>query len=481
MVEREAAMRACAILRVEDFYSAQHQMIFAVIADLVEQHQPVDIVRMQGQLGEDRLAGVGGFSYLLDLQAVAPTSAMVREYARQVKRTANLRRFGLAGYSALFKPDPERLISLVEAAQTCLESENSLEDIGMDELLATDIEVEWLVEPLIPLNGVTVIAGDSRLGKSWLALSLCHALANGFREWLGKYPISAKGGAIYLDQELGEAGMRSRLLDLDLGAGTSTPAVKVELDPWAEDEQEETIESRPLRLLFDPPIHTAQIGALEGLVRQYHARVLVLDPFADFIPPWTRLKDNDDMAKEIQRLRRFARRVRCAVILLHHRRKFQAGMDAADLGSSMLGAQTILSRPDSAIFLTGRPDGPRILSHDKARLGDYVERPFYLEKAANEHGRGALLLHGGSVQGDVSEKADLVEEVVLTLLQPGRMRYMTLWKEVARVSAASPRFCKEMISSMAQQTPPQLIKLAVSKKEVYYCLPGQEGQQLLES
>jgi RecA-family ATPase len=354
-------------------------------------------------------------------------------------------------------------------------SSDSLESIGIDELLGKDIEVEWLVEPLIPLNSVTVICGDSRLGKSWLALSLCHAVANSFPLWLGKYRIQRNGGALYLDNELGDAGMRARLLQFDLGSGIQTivPVASEAEDPWAEETEEspgEPAEGRPLRLLFDPRVHTGQIGGLERLVRKVKARVVVLDPFADFIPPWTKLRDNDDMYREIQRLRRFAQRVHCAIIIVHHRRKFQPGMDAADHGSSVLGAQAILSRPDSCIMLLGQSDGPRIVNHDKARFSETVERSFYLEKVAGPDGRGVVLLHGGPVGGDESEKSELAAEVALAHLQVGQVRQFELVKAMVSEAKCGSRTAREVLLHMCADN--RIVKIALGGRQVAYELPS---------
>jgi len=413
---------------------------------------------------QDRLEQAGGLVYLTGLQEAAPTAAAVGHYAKIVRGHSIARTQIVAAQSfasMLYGQREEEDEGLHRAALIAaleLSTLDGLETVGMDELLAKEIEVEWLVEPLIPLNGVTGIIGDSRLGKSWVALSVCHALANRFETWLGKYRIQHRNGAaLYLDNELGEAGMRARLLQLDLGCGVSTDRI-------------EEAEERPLRFLFDAKIHTGQIGALEGLVREHHVRLIVLDPWADFIPPWTKLTSNDDMYREIQRLRRFAARLHCAIVFVHHRRKFQVGMDPGDHASSVLGAQAIVSRPDSTLMLLGRPDGPRTLVHDKARLAETVEPAFYLEKSGGPDGRGAILLHGGMVREAASEKTELAEEVALTCLRQGQMRQFELLKAMSSQAKCGGRTAREVLLGLCAEE--RIRRIALEGRQVAYELPN---------
>ena len=58
--------------------------------------------------------------------------------------------------------------------------------------------MSWAVEEIMPA-GLTILAGQPKVGKSWMALSLAMAVANG-QLALGKYP-TVQGDVLYLNYE----------------------------------------------------------------------------------------------------------------------------------------------------------------------------------------------------------------------------------------------------------------------------------------
>src|SRR3954464_3156993 len=42
----------------------------------------------------------------------------------------------------------------------------------------------WIIEPLIPVGGIINLYGRPKLGKSFMAIDLARAIANGEDEWL---------------------------------------------------------------------------------------------------------------------------------------------------------------------------------------------------------------------------------------------------------------------------------------------------------
>jgi DNA-binding transcriptional ArsR family regulator len=69
-------------------------------------------------------------------------------------------------------------------------------------------EPKWIVEGLLP-EGLTLFAGPPKIGKSWLALSLCVATASAGHA-LGKIPVE-RGEALYVALEDTPRRLRSRL------------------------------------------------------------------------------------------------------------------------------------------------------------------------------------------------------------------------------------------------------------------------------
>jgi len=77
------------------------------------------------------------------------------------------------------------------------------------ELLAREIPpARWVVPGMVP-EGVALLAGKPKLGKSWLALGLCIAVASGGAAF-GNMRVE-KGSALYLALEDNERRLQFRL------------------------------------------------------------------------------------------------------------------------------------------------------------------------------------------------------------------------------------------------------------------------------
>lgn len=90
------------------------------------------------------------------------------------------------------------------------------------ELVTMDIPPPvWVVEGVIP-QGVTLLAGKPKFGKSFLALGISMALASGGTA-LGRVDIAQPRDVLYLFLEGGMAGLRKRLLDMSHGNAADVP------------------------------------------------------------------------------------------------------------------------------------------------------------------------------------------------------------------------------------------------------------------
>lgn len=75
-----------------------------------------------------------------------------------------------------------------------------LKGLSSKELLATaSVKRNWLVDGLFPREGVGIIAGHAKIGKSWLTLDLAITIANG-GAWLNKFLVEP-GHVLYVDEE----------------------------------------------------------------------------------------------------------------------------------------------------------------------------------------------------------------------------------------------------------------------------------------
>src|SRR5438874_627162 len=93
IIDPEAIVQVADFLHSDDFYRDAHRTIYEVILFLYEQHEPADFITICDELERrNKLAAVGGPSYITSLINLVPTSGNVEYYARIVERTAILRR-----------------------------------------------------------------------------------------------------------------------------------------------------------------------------------------------------------------------------------------------------------------------------------------------------------------------------------------------------------------------------------------------------
>lgn len=81
---------------------------------------------------------------------------------------------------------------------------------ALDKLLQRDIDApRWLVPGIIPMAGVTYLAGQPKQGKSWLSLFLAMATASG-DDLLGR-PLDIDGPVLIVDAETSPAMLQERV------------------------------------------------------------------------------------------------------------------------------------------------------------------------------------------------------------------------------------------------------------------------------
>jgi len=120
LIDRDAMIEIADFLRPEDFYRQAHARIYAVMLDLSERREPIDIVTVSESLerGGD-LEAIGGRAYLATLSNQTPTAVHAAQYARIVERKAVLRNLiGAAGKIAgIGYEDPAEIGEAIDRAE----------------------------------------------------------------------------------------------------------------------------------------------------------------------------------------------------------------------------------------------------------------------------------------------------------------------------------------------------------------------------
>jgi len=204
-------------------------------------------------------------------------------------------------------------------------------------------EPRWAVEGILP-EGLTILAGKPKLGKSWLALNIALAVASGGVA-LGQIPVEA-GDVLYLALEDTRRRLKSRLAKMLSAANAPAPARLYLQTGW-------------------PRFSDGGEDALEDWLADHPAaRLVVVDIFAKVRP--RRAGRGDLYDEDYQHgctAKVIADRSHVALLMLFHCRKL-ASEDPVDTVSGTLGmagaadAVTVLTRErgkhDAALFITGR-------------------------------------------------------------------------------------------------------------------------------
>ncbi|TFF03726.1 AAA family ATPase [Cellulosimicrobium funkei] len=210
---------------------------------------------------------------------------------------------------------------------------NDLETIGRDlgayftadELLATHFpDPRWAVEGLIP-EGLTLLAGAPKLGKSWLALGLSLAIAaEGYA--LGKIPTQG-GNVLYCALEDTPRRIKSRLTKMLDG----------------------TVAPPRLAVMTNLPTMPRATDLISGWLEDHpEARLVVVDVLGKIRPMSAANADRyEGDYKVVGELKRLADAHRVAVVLVTHVRKMADG----DVFNMVSGSTGLTGAADTTIVL----------------------------------------------------------------------------------------------------------------------------------
>lgn len=203
------------------------------------------------------------------------------------------------------------------------------------EILAMDLEEPKWAIPGIVCEGLTILAGGQKLGKSWLALAVAIAIACGGKAF-GKIDVR-EGDVLYLALEDTIRRLKDRLEKLL--QGEPAPRRLTVFTEW-------------------PKLDEEGLGWLRNWLEQHkQARLVIIDTLKKVRPPRGRngfMYDEDyDFMGELKAL---ADEFSIAILVLHHVRK----ATAEDIFDTVSGSIGLTGAADATLVLTrarGRKDG----------------------------------------------------------------------------------------------------------------------------
>ena len=85
MIDKDAYMEVCDVLKPESFYEPRNQMVYEAIVKLSGEESPVDVLTVTDTLGKmGKLDEVGGPAYIAELSSKVATSANIEYHANVV-------------------------------------------------------------------------------------------------------------------------------------------------------------------------------------------------------------------------------------------------------------------------------------------------------------------------------------------------------------------------------------------------------------
>jgi predicted ATP-dependent serine protease len=82
----------------------------------------------------------------------------------------------------------------------------------IQELISQSHDVEWLVDGVLPRDGVLLITGEAGIGKTWMVLALAMALDGG-KPWLDEFSTIATK-VLMIDEESSPSLLKDRFQKL---------------------------------------------------------------------------------------------------------------------------------------------------------------------------------------------------------------------------------------------------------------------------
>jgi hypothetical protein len=209
--------------------------------------------------------------------------------------------------------------------------------------------IQWAVDGIIP-EGLTILAGDPKVGKSTLAVDICSAVASGVN-CLGNVPC-VSGGAVYISLEDPERRVKDRIeKQHDLWPNTFRLITAIGI------------------ISIDP-----MIEQIKKIYQTFpDTRVIVVDTMGTVLPP--KPQNQADYLYYYQVLpdfQRWALTNHVALIMITHKNKDKAGQNDNKF-ASIMGSQGIQAVADTLILLSKNYEKEKIASTDFTLPDGYLD------------------------------------------------------------------------------------------------------------
>lgn len=191
------------------------------------------------------------------------------------------------------------------------------------ELVEQDFpEPEWLVEGLLP-EGLTVLAGKQKIGKSWFSLAIASRVSVGTLAF--DYFTTKKQGVLYISLEENARHIQERFAMM------------------------QGLPSEDLTFLFDPSINLPGIKLIETHVKDHPTGLVVIDTLKRFLPAFD-MNSYSETLPAMQSLKQICDIHDVSILALTHCNK----SNADDVFDSVNGSVVVTATADNTLILQRR-------------------------------------------------------------------------------------------------------------------------------
>jgi len=172
---------------------------------------------------------------------------------------------------------------------------------------------DWILEPLIPAEAITILDGLGGSGKSWFAIDIAFAIGHGI-DFLGRYPVKKQGVVLYFTAEETPRRFVNRLDLITQAYGDNGNLY------WISTLDEEYPYETSIFLKDGWKItKTLTADTIQFYIYEYEPVLVIIDSLINF---YGLDENNSSEAKKFyELLTRWIRTYHCSFLLLHHQTK----------------------------------------------------------------------------------------------------------------------------------------------------------------
>lgn len=247
----------------------------------------------------------------------------------------------------------------------------------------------WVVDQLVPDNGVTILSGAPGSFKTWLYMEIAVKVASG-RSAFGHFETK-QTGVIVVDEESGRRRLQNRFKQM--GATEDTP----------------------IHILSRTGYKLKQLY-VDAIIEKAHAvdaGLVIFDSFTRFTGENADENSSGDMAKLTELYRQLADEG-LSVLVLHHNRKDGAG--SSNPAQSLRGSSDILASVDCHITVNrvGQSESVKLTQTKNRDVWEPVPFTLRFQENASE------FEYVGAAKTPLEERRDLLDKVIsVVTTRPG--------------------------------------------------------------